>query len=150
MTSFTGVLNGLCSQVEADDTLQEFCQENLGGEITVRAIFADPDGHLERIMPVVLVTRAGMEPSSETRPEGMHQVNLNCCFKAADLRDAAALVQIGLEERVTDAVMKDPSIGGLAVNTELLGTEGCQGEFWPFLFTTIRLSIFHRRRCSYD
>jgi len=151
MTSFTGVLDGLCAQVEQDEALQTFCKEKLGTEIRVRAIFADPDGHIERLVPMILVTRAGMSPTSASRPEGSHEVNLNCCFKGGDfgIRDDAARVQIGLEERVVDAVMKDPGLGGLALGTVFLGTEACQGEFWPYLFTTIKFSINHRRSCSY-
>jgi len=145
MSSFVDVLNKLKATLENHPELQAFCQAKWGKALTVRVVFKKRAEVLLAELPIIMLTRpqVAYQELNAVR-DSTHRMRLYSGFQQS-ARDLGVYELVEFEEQINNAVLQDPTIGGLAIDIAVIESANDEGACAPQYFTAIDYDVRYRR-----
>jgi hypothetical protein len=145
--SFIEVLQALGNQIIGDASLQAYCQAKWGRNLKARISYRPrTEIHLGEL-PVLLITRPRVAKRRDAPggPIATNAVRLYLGFYQPD-QEKVVGEQIGLEEMVEDAILRDTSLGDVADEVSLGDSANDEGSKHPSCFTVMELEVAFQRQ----
>ncbi len=145
MASFNDAIDALKTLLETDAALTAFVQEKWGKPLTVRAVYKDKDAIHDEELPIIMIVRPQLTPTYvENVVYGGHLVRLFYGFLQNDKLKGQPQ-SIEFEEKITDALLADPYLGGVTQNVTPGVTSADEGRNHPRYFGVKNVDVMHKR-----
>lgn len=145
--SFIEILQALGGQIVGDAALQAYCQAKWGKPLASRISFKRRTEIHVSELPLLLITRPRVTKRRDAPggPIATGGVRLYLGFYQPG-PDKMVGEQIGIEEMVEDAILRDTTLGDLANETEIKDSANDEGGKHPSCFTVMELEITYQRQ----
>jgi len=145
MPTFKSVLENIQTTLREDSALIAFCTSKWNKSLKVESVYAERTEIQLSDLPIVLITRPSVEKVFKTRVrDSVHTVRLYCGFQQKDKLEAMSDL-IELEELIDDALLKDHTRGGNAMDTNPGESINDEGKYHPVYFLAMNITVNHRR-----
>ena len=145
MASFNDAIDALITLLETNPALTAFSLAKWQKRITVLAVYKDRLEVHDSELPLIMIVRPQVTPSYlENKVYGGHVVSLTYGFLQNDkLKGQPEAIEF--EEKITDALLLDPSLGGVTENVTPGGTVVDAGRNHPRYFGVKSVDVMHKR-----
>jgi len=145
MASFNDAIAGLITLLETNPPLTNFVLAKWQKKLTVLAVYKDKTEVHDADLPLIMIVRPQLTPSYvENKVYGGHLVRLIYGFLQNDkLKGQPEAIEF--EEKITDALLLDPSLGGVTENVTPGVTVTDEGRNHPRYFGVKNVDVMHKR-----
>jgi len=145
MSSFNDAIAALVTLLTTDTALSAFVLTKWGKPLKVLAVYKDKQEIHDSDLPLIMIVRPQMTPSfEENKVYGGHLVRLYYGFLQNDKLKGQP-ESIEFEEKLTDALLVDPSLGGVTINVTPGVTAVDEGRNHPRYFGVKNVDVMHGR-----